>query len=213
VPHPLASATDAFDPDADDLIAALGGDEQATTRLVSRFQDRLYIWAHRKAPDLAVFDRFDDAVSRTWELLMRRDIASFDPARVRARTFLAQLLRCAIRDVRAAHAPPGQRTRQPARDDTAMTWPGWAITIDDIVDVDMETITLEEPIDAILDALAADEILALADVTAPQLVAEGLHAVHDEGLTLTQAAAKCGRHRSNLRRAIDRWTNEQHIEL
>src|SRR5437016_718095 len=71
VPESFASPADAFDPDADDLTAALAGDAAAFTRLFERFQPDLLRWAMNAAPDLAVFDRFPDAASRTWELLLR----------------------------------------------------------------------------------------------------------------------------------------------
>ena len=38
MPHPFASPEDAFDPDANDLLAALAGDEEAITCLINRYQ-------------------------------------------------------------------------------------------------------------------------------------------------------------------------------
>lgn len=214
------ASKDAPDPDADDLSAALRGDHIAVSRLVSRFQHKLEIRTKRKAPDLKVFARTEDAVSRTWELLLKRKPSSFDPSVVRAKTYLYQLLRVAIRDVRAAHATPGQPTRlAPIADDdheSAMTI--WPVPTADIANDESafhidEVLDLRDDLDQLLDDLVAEDLLRRADLTAPVLVRSGLHAVHDDELTLTDAAARSGRHRSSLRRAIDRWVDDDGIGM
>jgi DNA-directed RNA polymerase specialized sigma24 family protein len=219
VTNPIASK-DASDPDADDLCAALRGDHAALTRLVSRYQRKLETRTKRKAPDLKVFGRTEDAVSRTWELLLKRKPGSFDPSVVRAKTYLYQLLRVAIRDVRAEHATPGQPTRlAPIADDdhesATMIWP---VALEDIAHDEStfhidEVLGVHDDLEHLLDDLVAEELLRRADLTAPELVRTGLRAVHDDELTMTEAAAATGRHRTTLRRAIDRWVDDDGIAI
>ena len=208
------------DPDATDLSAALGGDAEALTRIVSRYQRRLLTRAKHQAPDLKIFDRTEDAVSRTWELLLKRKPESFDPSAVRAKTYLFQLLRTAVRDVRAAHATPGLPTRLRAIDDddmeSAMTI--WPVSIDDIAEDESnlhvdEFVGVEDTLERLLDDLVAEDLLRRADLTAPVLVRAGLHGVYDDQRTLTDAADRLGRHRSTLRRAIDRWVADNEIDM
>jgi hypothetical protein len=219
VTKPIAPSG-ASDPDAADLSAALGGDAGALTRIVSRYERKLLTRAKHQAPDLKIFDRTEDAVSRTWELLLKRKPDSFDPDVVRAKTYLYQLLRTAIRDVRAAHATPGQPTRLPAiaDDDTESAMTIWPVSIDDIAEDESnlhvdELVGIEDALERLLDDLVAEDLLRRADLTAPVLVSAGLHAVHDDLLTLTDAADRLGRHRSTLRRAIDRWVTDHEIDM
>ncbi len=80
----------------------------------------LHKMARKVAPDLAERGHVEDIVQETYLLLLTKPAGHFDPARGKktndpdrspAGAYLGLLMRTAAQSVRAAHTPPGERTR------------------------------------------------------------------------------------------------------
>src|SRR5262249_14214628 len=109
----------ALEPEPDDEEAVLFqafliGDAGARETLPPRFKGLLSAMANRMGADLPP-DQREEAVNETWAILLEGRGNGFDPRRGRVSTYVAQVMRDAIRRVRASYAPPGQRTRLPNR--------------------------------------------------------------------------------------------------
>lgn len=102
------------------LVRFLAGDVQARTTLPSLISATLRAHARRLSPaDFSRRGLLDDVVSHTWELLMQRPAGAFEPARASAETYLATIVRTAVRDIRSQSGyEVGPRRRYAERCDT-----------------------------------------------------------------------------------------------
>ena len=103
-------------PEAAELVSGfLAGDTKTRQKLArtmeERFRKQLLKMVGEVAPDLARLDHSKDVVQQTYELLVRKPEGHFDPTRGTAGDYFKVLMRNAAQPVRAAHTPPGQRTR------------------------------------------------------------------------------------------------------
>lgn len=172
------------------LVNALRGDARAWSALVHRFDRFLRAAIRRRAYHLPAY-LVDDVLQEIWRAVSQRGLSAFVDANVRASSYLAGFVGDAGRRVHAAHRAAGCRTRRDEAlafgresDDRvieAAADPNWASTI--------------AQVDARID------VERVARRATPPVV-RAIHAMTDEGLSATEAAARVGVARSSLQRQL-----------
>lgn len=211
---------------ADDamLSAFLDGHPDARDQMPRFYHDRLLGLARRIAPDLDEQDLAEDAVQRTWELLLRKRPDSFDPDRGSAIAYLTGVLLNAANDVRAEHAPPGEPTRRrnnwyrkPTRGQRRAYVRALVLNKrhedpDDLGPPESPMHRIPDPHDYIAELecrLTVRDILKLARVTMPHKLYFVLRHVAGRDALLGEAARAWGMHRTTARRYLTLWANDE----
>lgn len=136
----------------------------------------------------------EDVVQQMWLLLLRTGEGQFDPFRGNARRFLHGKMLNAARDVAAANAAPGTRTRRtPA--DPACGRVEWLATCTEAAD----------PAELAVSHMAIQDMVQHADAHAGAGVGQALRVILAEDCTVTEAARTVGMQRLTLSRAMHRW--------
>lgn len=177
--------------------------------------------ARAQAGDLEKRALIEDVIQQTWLILVRRGPRKVNPAGNAVAFAKAVLRTSAVRDVRAAHAPPGQRTRRREEDGDRSRPP--VISLDVEVEtrfgeripcadaVEATANGAEDPMDAVCEDLDMKELLHLASMTGPDFVTRALALICFDGLTTPEAAKELGVCRFRLRRALKRWAEDQNL--
>jgi hypothetical protein len=198
------------------LTGFLAADPDARTQFPARLGGRLRATAARIAPDLKQRELIDEVVQQAYLLLLRRPAGHFDPDRGSTAAYLYQILRSAVRDIRAENPSPGATTR-PRRDEDGEYVPADPpLTLDQVISAGEEVITLAETIvadvadveDLVLGVVGAQALLDLVPPEAPDWLRETL-ALIAAGDTISESADEVGPSRFAVRRAINHWALPQ----
>jgi hypothetical protein len=197
--------------DADLLSGFLAHNAVAGYELRERFDARLLALVGPMPSTLAGLGLEEDVLQRSWELVFLAGPEAYDRTRGEVINYLEGHGRNAKRDVCAAHAPPGQPTRQ-RKDAAGMTIP-WKPTVPleaTIVTSAGEEVALAgaltDPVDEIarvIDEIFVDELIAEAGRMDEPLAIDLLGRMREER-RLSEAAAELGVSRFTARRALDR---------
>jgi hypothetical protein len=185
------------DGDLDKLLASfLAGDSEARNELPERIGSEFHAKAHRFCDArMRGLDLAEDVAQRAWELLLRRSPASFKPDRGTAWKFLEGVLMDAARDIRAAHVPPGFRTRDTSAISLSIDAQSVSTSKAAVADGEYEDVVSAAGLSCILQHCFGD--------AEPWLV-EAATAIASLDDTIARAARRYGRNRLAVRRGLDR---------
>jgi hypothetical protein len=183
----------------EDFLAFLRGDVTVRETLPRQLHAKLLSLARSTGRDLAL-DQLEEVTDEVWVLVLSGRGSGFDSQRGDVFAFLHELVRDAVRRVRASYAPPGCRTRLPSRKerdkDPDNHWRSRRITarVDDLPDRSLPRI----------DGRAAEHRVELGLMVARygESLVEALHSIHVEGESVSAAARKLGLSRFQLHRAL-----------
>ena len=198
------------------LVGYLNGDPNARGEFPLQVFPLLRRVAQHSAPDLDA-DIRQEIVQQVHFILLRRDPDAFDPERGTARAYLSLVTRQAAREVRASYTPPHEHTRL-QKGKEGETLPQVRVSLDGLEAPKAESLLKDatrdatNAIEAVERRVFAEQLLDLANDTAPSEVSRALKFVYYQGKTFEEAARAVGLTRYQLRRKTKRWVAEQKLE-
>jgi len=176
-----------------------GKDDDGTWDIIyQQFRSLLVAICKTTAPDLPP-DSLDDVIQETI-LLVWQHVHQFDPSRGSAKSFLRGHAYNAIKKVRRCHSKNSTLSL-----DYPVGGEEGDGSFGDFIKDDADSIEEQSKV------LEVEQILAMADSSAPPNIACALCTIYQEDLSFTEAARSIGVNRTSLYRHIRQWAQDMQL--